>query len=480
MAGDDVDRRGHPHSHIGGLTQSRAYRLYCSTLDCVRPQRRHRRNNPLSIEQNRSAGPSDKADPFLRAVAHKTGSPHLASTESASGHEDLDENGSGIAAIFGIALLVVALVAALAALVDGARRADSSDLASQLAVLPGSVTMPVQSPFVDTTVRLVENQSAALWQQDDGSPALRLAKSGQGAIAALVNDDGIPVALGVVPPGLSTSPERMLISPVSTALTVAATHPDVLSVTSADSLGRLAVVARSGAFSALAGLVDGATPIASLGPGSTEAAGSLGASLITAIGGLLPTCIVGEIQASGVVRCEGAPELQNTGLRAVPVLDATGQLCGLVPPASFTASAAEEAALIAMIVDGLPFDGAASPGTIQPGTLDLGAGCQGNGTVPTQGAADEMASWRGQTELIDVALPLARIIGADANATSEELRSVDAGALSSDSPSSRLTNATLTMRDDAIISVLGLQRTTQATDIEVDGLIQSTIARLFE
>lgn len=434
----------------------------------------------MSIEQSTSTAPATGTDPFLRAVSNQSKLHAEGVADPRADVREPDEEWSGWLRVVSIGLLTVALLASIPALIDGGRRSSTVNLASQLADMPNSVSMPILSPFVDTKVRLVENQSAALWQQDDGLPALRLATPGSGAIAALVNEDGIPVALGIVPPGLEANPDRLLISPVSTALTIAATHPDVLSGTNSDSLGRLAVAARSSAFAALADLVDGATPIASLGQASNDAAEALGTSLTSATASLQPSCQVAEVIAPGVVRCEDATQLQNTNLRAVPVLDALGDFCDVIPPASFEASPAERAALVAMIVDGLPFDTAAASGPIRPGVVNLVSACQGEGTVPTQANADQIAAWRGQTELVDVAMPLSRIIGGTADSMAADLQAVQATAVASDEPADRLTNATLTIRNQDINTALGLNRVTQPTDIELDGLIQSTIARLYE
>jgi len=428
----------------------------------------------LSIDQRSPTAVSGTSDPFLTAMSREA-----ARQET---DEEVDSIGAGadIARAVALGALIVALLVGVVALIDGARRTDGGDLASELADMPGSLSVPVQSPFVDTTVRLVENQSAALWQQNDGSPALRLADEETGAIAALVNEDGIPVALGVIPPGLAVAPERMLISPVSTALTVAATHPDVLSTTASDSLGRLAVTARASSFSSFANLVDGSTPIAALGSPATSAAAALGSSLSSAAAQVEPDCPASEVPAPGVVRCSDTGDLQNTGLRGVPVIDTFGELCGFVPPAVFAASDAERAALVDMIVDGLPFDTAAAPGTIEPGVFNPLESCEGPGQIPTQASDQQIAEWRGQGELIDVALPLVRVIGANPSADNAALAEIQAGPLSSDLLSERLTNATIVIRDSATNSALGLDRRAQATDIQLDGLIQSTIARLYE
>lgn len=428
----------------------------------------------MSIDQIAPASSVDPDDPFLIAMSAE------AARKNTTSGDDLDGALSGIGRSAAVALLVIAFVVGVVALVDGARRSAGADLASELADRPGALSLPVQSRFVDTTVRLVENQAAALYQQPDGSPALRLADDKTGAVAALVDGDGIPVALGVIPPGLSATPERLLISPVSTALTLAATHPDVLSGTTEDSLGRLAVAARSDAFASIASLVDGTTPVASMGPSSSGALDAFGASLSTAAAAIEPTCIAAEVPAPGVVRCGDTAELQNTGLRAVPVVDETGELCGLIPPARFSLSAAERQALVAMIVDGLPFDTAAEPGSIIPGAFDPGASCDGIGAVPTQASVDQIAEWRGQTELIDVALPLARVLGSANGVDGQQLQTVQAGSLDSDASSTRLANAILTIADSGVNSHFGLERQVQATDIQLDGLIQSTIAKLYE
>lgn len=279
-----------------------------------------------------------------------------------------------VALVASVASLIVVLVAATDA--QGREQVGGGDVAGyELAI-----TAPLELPgFADATIWSLPGQHVQLFS-DDATPTISVNAVGSGAIVGLESAQGL-VALGIVPPGLAEAPDELLISPASTALAIAALHPEVTAGDPDTYLARLAVAARSDGFAEVAASVDGTTPLGQWGPDERSAIERMITDVVAASASVDPTCAGSVVIGGPVVRCPGSGELQNLSARSVAVAGEDGSRCAVVPPVSLRATVAD-LALIRALVGGGTAATSTSPAALaadpRPGVADP----QGCGNTP--------------------------------------------------------------------------------------------------
>lgn len=303
--------------------------------------------------------------------------------------------------------VLAAIVVALLAFQDGRQRiaeaaADASLGRNARAVV---VTQPVDPVvFPDSVVWELPSSKTDL-QIDDDVPVARVSASADGALYGLETASGI-VALALVPPGLDPIPGELLISPESTALALAGLHPDVLAPDPAAHRARLAAVATAPSFAALVAQVDG-RPLAQW---SEAERGTLqrvvGESLSTEIS--VP-CAETQVIDGPVSLCLDDGSLLNASRRSIVVADESGAACAIVPGAATAPTLDGDALLF----------GLAGAGTLAPVGLDpagpgrLDASACGDAPTVVAGDGTALAQANRAAVFADVAVPIARLLGAD-------------------------------------------------------------------
>jgi len=240
-----------------------------------------------------------------------------------------------------------------------------------------AITAPLDlRGFADATIWSLPSQNMRLFS-DDSTPTASFSTIDSGAIVGLESAQGL-VALGIVPPGLGEAPDELLISPASTALAIAALHPEVTAGDSDTYLARLAIAARSDGFGEVAASVDGVTPLAQWGSDQRAAVERMIVGVVEASASIEPTCAGSVVVGGPIVQCPGSDQLQNLGARSVAVADSTGALCQVVPPVSLRASAADLALLreLAGLGEATPAAAAVVAPSPQPGAIES-QGCDG-------------------------------------------------------------------------------------------------------
>lgn len=277
-----------------------------------------------------------------------------------------------------------------------------------------AITAPVELPgFGDATIWSLPGQHLQLFS-DDSTPTVSLSVVGSGAIVGLENAQGL-VALGIVPPGLSDAPDELLVSPASTALAIAALHPEVTAGDPDTYLSRLAVAARSDGFAEVAAAVDGTTPLAQWGPEQRAAVERMITNVVAASASVEPTCARSVVVGGPVVRCPGSTELQNLSARTVAVAGEDGSVCAIVPAASLPFSAADDALLRELVGTGSATESGAVAAPVaapSPGVVDA----QACGSAPMIFVdADENPDWVVESgrvgTWVDDTIALARYLG---------------------------------------------------------------------
>lgn len=351
----------------------------------------------------------ETADPFLDAVTRRRDVKGTGETEQRLGDSWR----------WMLSLLVIgALLASSVALVQGSRRARSSDVAARLATQPDTYEVAVTAPFAETRVVLVDHREAAIVASPQGEALLRVGSSNVGAVTGLSGADGAVVALGLLPPGLPNPPDELLVSPTSTALTLAALHPDLLSADDDTFLAHLVEIGRSSQLATVAALVDGSTGVDQLGEDGVAAVASLVADVERRLPPAEADCAdpIAVDATPTVIWCEESRQLQNLSSRWVLVVDDANVACAVIAPVTRSVSVDEINELRTLISSGLapvPGDGGRPAG--EPGRLEPDGVCGGRGRVVVDPNAERDLAQAivGYGVLYDDASAFARLLGAD-------------------------------------------------------------------
>lgn len=433
----------------------------------------------MSNKQDRRAGleESDTSDAFLDTVAATS----AAKTRRTAPNLPLRT--------LSLAAVAAAVLASGFALMTTSAPASPTQRIDELGERAGVRDVAVESPFVDTTVRLVESDEIAVFVEDDAVPVLRVGSADTGAIAALASleSDRI-VALGFIPPSLPDPPERLLVSPVSTALTLGGLHPDVLTANERSYLARLVTLARSEEFPRLVQAVDGTTALGDLGPEAAEALADLAAEVVDSANRSGSTCSPRTEVGERVVLCDDTGQYQNLGTHTVFVIDGVGDVCGTIPAATQSVGREEIDALVTMVSEGKAFDTSLPPqSSFSPGVFDPPESCSGSLKIAVDpedagSAASRVAAWR---LLVDDAGPLAKFVGAGVDdgvdvydaSLLDGLNLRDDGAMPE--PPGRLTLAADFLTNETVANQFGLTAAPTATTVDLSSFIDDVLVGLY-